>query len=320
MRVVVKSAVAAVALALSTMSGAQAAMLNLTGYIGNANVFSFTDFGAPSADVEGAILAGGNVTLSSYSTNLKNVDAYGQYSLIAGGSLTYTGGNIFNGDVYVGGTVTYNSGGAENPLDAGYTTYTSSTGTAPVDTSKLAAGLTRTSAELAAITPTAASTQDGTGIYITGTKSAVEVITIQAEWMGKSTWYDLSNMAKDATLIVNVIGDSATITGGYQAFDNYNVLFNFVNATDLNIATGANISILAPTAVVEGGSGVIEGTVVVKSWDSSVQINTGNAFVATDVAGLVTAIPEPETYAMLLSGLGLMGLVGRRRRKATAAR
>jgi hypothetical protein len=28
----------------------------------------------------------------------------------------------------------------------------------------------------------------------------------------------------------------------------------------------------------------------------------------------VTAIPEPETYAMLLAGLGLMGFVARRRR------
>jgi len=31
-------------------------------------------------------------------------------------------------------------------------------------------------------------------------------------------------------------------------------------------------------------------------------------------ASLVSAIPEPETYAMLLTGLGLMGFVARRRR------
>jgi len=34
-----------------------------------------------------------------------------------------------------------------------------------------------------------------------------------------------------------------------------------------------------------------------------------------DAQGMVTTIPEPETYAMLLAGLGLMGFVGRRRRK-----
>jgi len=31
---------------------------------------------------------------------------------------------------------------------------------------------------------------------------------------------------------------------------------------------------------------------------------------------MVTTIPEPETYAMLFAGLGLMGFVARRRRKA----
>lgn len=33
----------------------------------------------------------------------------------------------------------------------------------------------------------------------------------------------------------------------------------------------------------------------------------------------VTAVPEPETYSMLLAGLGLMGAIARRRNKASAA-
>ncbi|NBW50906.1 MAG: PEP-CTERM sorting domain-containing protein [Betaproteobacteria bacterium] len=28
----------------------------------------------------------------------------------------------------------------------------------------------------------------------------------------------------------------------------------------------------------------------------------------------VTAVPEPETYAMLLAGLGVMGMIARRRK------
>ncbi|MDN5753848.1 MAG: carbonic anhydrase family protein [Nitrosospira sp.] len=35
--------------------------------------------------------------------------------------------------------------------------------------------------------------------------------------------------------------------------------------------------------------------------------------ILTDVAGFVSAVPEPETYAMLLAGLGLIGFVARRR-------
>jgi hypothetical protein len=33
----------------------------------------------------------------------------------------------------------------------------------------------------------------------------------------------------------------------------------------------------------------------------------------------VTAVPEPETYAMLLAGLGLMGTIARRRKSKQQA-
>lgn len=33
----------------------------------------------------------------------------------------------------------------------------------------------------------------------------------------------------------------------------------------------------------------------------------------------VAPVPEPETYAMLLSGLGLLGFAARRKRRAAAA-
>jgi choice-of-anchor A domain-containing protein len=306
-----KTTVSAVAFAIASMSGAQAAVLNLDGYIGGANIFSFTNFSAPSADVEGAIMAGGNVSVSSYTTNLKDKDAYGHYALIAGGNVTYNGGNVYNGDLYVAGNATL-SAGVQSPG------YVVEHGTAPVDMSKLATGLTKTSTELAAIATTSAAEQKWGGIYITGSNKAVEVIDVDASWLTGSTYYNISGMASGATLIVNVTGSTALLQGGYQAFDNYNTLFNFVDATALNISTGANVSILAPNAAVNGGQGVIDGTVVVKSWNSMTQINATNAFVTTEVPGLTTAVPEADTYAMLLGGLGLMGFIARRRKQAAA--
>jgi len=50
-------------------------------------------------------------------------------------------------------------------------------------------------------------------------------------------------------------------------------------------------------------------------------IGAPNTAVGTVYAtnGLVSAVPEPESYALLLAGLGLIGTVGKRRFRKTAA-
>ena len=307
---VLKTAAAAVIVAAASMGGAHAAVLDLT--LGNANVFAFNDFKAPQADVEGAIMAGRDVSLSSYSVNDKNVDAYGGYSLIVGRNFSFTSGAVMNGDTYVGGTSTLNqSGTLVSPVKGGV---------APVNMTALAASLTKTSQALTQVATTGSAQQKWGGVYISGTNSAVEVIDLDASWLNSSSYYNLSNMKAGATLIVNFSGSSATFSGGYQAFDGYNVLFNFADATTLNIATGFTANVLAPNASVTNGSGVINGNVVVNNWNSGVQINANHYFVPTEVAGLVSAVPEADTYAMLLAGVGLIGVMARRRKIMSPAR
>lgn len=53
--------------------------------------------------------------------------------------------------------------------------------------------------------------------------------------------------------------------------------------------------------------------------EGDVQIGDLFAPFSHDAAGMVTVVPEPETYAMLLAGLGLLGFMARRRRKGIAA-
>lgn len=302
---------AGLVLAIASIHAAHAGVLEID--LGGANVFSFNDFKAPSSDVEGAILAGRDVTLSNYSVNANNVDAFGGYSLIVGRDFTFTSGSVSNGATYVGGKANLNQSGTLSSAVA--------SGAAPVDMAALASSLTQTSTALSKLAATAQAEQKWGGIYVAGTNSKVEVINLDASWLNSSSYYNFTNMAAGATLIVNFSGSSANFTGGYQAFDGYNVLFNFADATSLTIGTGFTASVLAPNASVTGGSGVINGNVVVSDWNSAVQINANHYFAATDVEGLTlvaTAVPEAQTYAMLLAGLGMLGFIARRRQRSTA--
>ncbi|MQA37505.1 choice-of-anchor A family protein [Rugamonas aquatica] len=307
---VTKTAVSAVVLAIASLGSAQAAVLDLG--LHGANVFSFTDFKAPSADVEGAIMAGRDVQLSSYSVNANNVDAFGHYSLIVGRDLKFTSGSIKNGDTFVGGKTS-----VTQQVDV-YSKI--QTGKSPVNMGALASQLKTTSTSLSKLSSTGTATEQWGGLNIAGTKSksGVEVFNVDAKTLSKVSYFNFSNLTAGSTLIMNVSGDKGSFSGGYQGFENYNVLFNFYQATDLGVHTGLTANILAPLATVNGGSGVINGNVIVDSWLSSVQINANHYFKPINVAGYIAPVPEPETYAMMLAGLGLIGLTARRRKQAAA--
>ena len=53
-------------------------------------------------------------------------------------------------------------------------------------------------------------------------------------------------------------------------------------------------------------------------WFTADVVDTNGATGLVAARDLVSAIPEPETYAMLLAGLGLMGFIARRRKQLAA--
>ncbi|MDZ4375021.1 MAG: choice-of-anchor A family protein [Phenylobacterium sp.] len=118
-------------------------------------------------------------------------------------------------------------------------------------------------------------------------------------------------------ILVNVRGTSATwnmnAVGGYNDDLNPWIIWNFVDAIDIDINREMHGSILAPLATVSN-SGRIEGTLVAAAFEQGAQVHLGT-FKGGDFLG---AVPEPSTWAMMLLGFFGLGSVLRASRRKQA--
>ncbi len=102
----------------------------------------------------------------------------------------------------------------------------------------------------------------------------------------------------------------SSISGGTISFDKH-LTGSFV--LGLKQGNGYSLYLFDASKVVGGISGIRYDTNGVKtSRTTSTDLSHAGFF------GTVSAVPEPETYAMLLAGLGLMGVIARRRKASRA--
>jgi len=276
------------------------------------NAVIFQNFTSQSSDVEGTLAVGGNATLFNYSINQSNVP-YNGYGLVVGGNLAFTNGTVWNnGQTYYGGTlntwaVNYTGGTvgapASSPVDFG--ALQSSANSISSNYAGMAAN-----GSTAYVTPDLANpagSGNAQGLTLTGDgTSALQVFSVDGSLLGGRNEISISNIPSFAAIVLNVSG----ATTGLHNVDSSNpfdpwagrVLLNFYQATRVTFDhTAPHASILAPLATIESSQfGHIAGTVVANEWNGDFQMN-------------VVAVPEPETYAMMLAGLGMMGFVTRRR-------
>ncbi|MCD2515497.1 choice-of-anchor A family protein [Massilia sp. G4R7] len=310
---------------------AQAGILDLGSMVGNANIYTIGNFSAPSSDVEGKVVAGGNVNISSYSINAKpnnNVDT-GGYALIAGGDVKLKGGSINNGKMYAGGNV-----------DLQWAAQPPRTTENPIDFVASAAYYQTLSGDLSKVAATGSVSKLWSGVVVSGSgQGGVDVFNVSADMFQYSSSWTLDKLVKGQTLIFNVSGTDATFNEGgisFEPLSGYNVLFNFPDALTLNVK-GIIGSVLAPNATVDDNWGVINGQVVVDTWNSTIQVNSNHYFTPVNLAGFrdtptppivipddpivvtpdPTDVPEPGTLALTFAGVG-MALAARRVRRPAA--
>jgi len=308
-----------VAFAAIVVTGtAQAGVIDLGSMMGNANIYTIKDFLPTKSDVEGAVVAGGNVSAGAYSINhVRNNAATNGYALIAGGSLTMNGGSIENGKSYVGGSVNLTS---VAPLQR--------TAVNPIDFEAAAAYYKALSGDLAKVKSTGVVTSLWGGSVITGSgRGGVDVFNVSADMFRTSHTWKLEKLVAGQTLIFNISGANATFNEGgvtFEPLSGYNVLFNFPDAVSLNVK-GIIGSVLAPNATVSAKEGVINGQVIVDTWNSGIQVNSNHYFTPVNLAGFrdtpavvpnPSKVPEPGTLALLLAGVGMAAAARRVRRPA----
>jgi len=296
---------------------AQADVLDLTGLVGKANLYSLSNISLGNNSVAGGIVANGNVSGSSYNIG---TGAYGNYSVIASGNFSYSNGQLAGGYYASTTNIAANTNLSNTPASAAPSMSFATTSSNVSATSSAVGALAATGKTTANPWYTPEVTlSSGTG----GAKS-VEVFNMKASDFGAITNLKSTlDSSVTKTVIFNLTGNANWSNMGMSALSGYNVLFNFVDATSVNFSSIDVLgSVLAPNAVIGGNNGKILGTVVAGDWNANLTLGNSKAFAATDVTGFAAAVspvPEPGTYAMLLAGLGLVGFAVRRRKYKAAA-
>lgn len=305
---------------MPSLKPAVVGLIALAAIAGSTNAATtFTDFNLivlgnldSTSEVEGRAAIKGHLSgpASNYATKLTPASSWlGVDTLIVGGNLTATNIQIEAGNLRLGGSqgstqVNFNGGGSKI-VDAGAASIVDGFGS-QMQATRLA---------LSALAPTASITLPGSqpaGVTFNAVPGAggVAVFTVDGNSLfnnDKVQHMDL-NLNGATSVVINVLGSAVTwnhgnMVGGFTSADaRSKVIWNFFQATSVNLTSKAlNGSLLAPNAEVSF-QGVIEGSAFVGSMTQRGEVHLP----------LYTGI-VPAPGALSLAGMSLLIATRRRR-------
>lgn len=308
----------------------------------NTNVSVTGNVGTLGFGSGGTATIGGNLQQLNGSNN-QNISVGGSIAQgNAGNSSTIKAGSAIsnlNGTngvtVYAGGAISGNRNGGS--FNSNYSFNQSvpapivpAAPAAPQITSEaavLSANLLALSQSLAALTVTTPSTISITGGNQRATFNAVDggsgfaLFTINGPsfFTVQEFSYNIPNFTMP--VIINVTGiNNSNLTIATNFINNarqFNpqVIWNFADATSIDIQRDFYGSVLAPLANLQAQ--IIEGSVVARDMTMRNEIHLGTYQGGSQFVGGV--VPEPASWAMMLAGFGLVGATVRRQRRASLA-
>ncbi len=243
------------------------------------NVFVVNNDAQQYTDAEGRVAVGGNATFTGYSVgaNLQNSNGT-QNSLVVGGAINFSNGQVNAGNVVYGTTGNFHSFGVPNG--------TTSQG-APIDFAAADQQLLQGSAAAAALPANGTAVNQWGGLYLTGTNAGLNVFQVSASTLS-SVWGVNVTVPSGSTVLINVTGASARLQYmgiNLSGVSSQQVLFNFPTATSLTLqGIGVPGSILAPLAAVNFSNGQVNGTLVAGSLTGGGQANLSPSLVTIPAA------------------------------------
>lgn len=299
-RISADSLIARLSLILAFVAPISTATAQNLGEASGYSYFVFGDVNQSNAQSKGAAAIGGNATFSGYGLG-EQLPSSSKYSLVVDGDLTYSNSVVHKGSLLVGGT-------------SKLTNVAISNGTASqghlidFDAAKIQYG--SLSDKLAGMGANSSYSLSYGNLVFTGTDGGLNTFTIKAADFQSASSMSI-NAPTGSTVVINVAGDLINFQNlglSVKGTDKSNVLFNFYEATSLNMA-GLTVlgSVLAPDAAVKFSNGTIQGTLISDS------LTGGGTFEYSAFQGnLPMAVPEPSAFA-LIGAAGALALLRRRR-------